>query len=257
MNWDEIKRLVNKALNNKSDVLPWWTTLAEILEDPFVIKALKDAWYDSIKFKDFWWPKLDFKPHNTIALLEKPKANFNKVGTTEWLTTKNYKVDPDFAKWITPSEMAWWWRNKIFGTSNKNGIGGSPKSNLVNEAKKYKSAKAFWEDIIDEAEITNSGKKWADYNYKLEYKNIDDLEPSYQLQDYEKTGLAKDYAKDIKWWDIFPAIQIEKNWTIINWNHRLEAYKQLWIKDIKVITAVEKGDGKLINAKEIWEQANK
>ena len=67
----EIKRLVNKALNETSDKLPWWTTLYEIIEDPLVTKALKKAWFDAVRFKDFWWAKFNFKAHNTIAILNK------------------------------------------------------------------------------------------------------------------------------------------------------------------------------------------
>jgi len=58
---------VEKALQQKDS---FNNPIYDMLEVPDVIAELKKNWYDSIKFKDFWNSKTNFKRHDTLALLK-------------------------------------------------------------------------------------------------------------------------------------------------------------------------------------------
>lgn len=68
---------IDRALNWKDS---FSNPLYEMIENKNVTKALKDAWYDSVKYLDFWNKNSKFARHETIAMLDvKPIENVKKV----------------------------------------------------------------------------------------------------------------------------------------------------------------------------------
>lgn len=63
---------IDRALDGKDSFSGY--PLYEMVENPKVTQALKDAWYDSAKYLDFWNKNSKFARHETIAMLDvKPK----------------------------------------------------------------------------------------------------------------------------------------------------------------------------------------
>jgi len=110
---------------------------------------------------------------------------------------------------------------------------------LAEEAKKYKSAEEFVKkalpQILNSANLADAGKKYRFYDYSLETKEIKNLRPTEKIS-LKDEGI-KEYETKIKAGEIIPPIIINTKGNILNGHTRLQAYKNLGIKDISVLTA--------------------
>lgn len=131
---------------------------------------------------------------------------------------------------------------------------------LLTEARKYKSAEEFVDNVLQPFLATDSGKEYAKYGWRLETRRVDDLlqtdffEPAelkYQSQkDLQK--LLKNPTTRVQ----VPPVTIEKNGQIIDGNHRLEAYRKLGIKQVPVLVHdVATPAGRVSNLPDIWKKA--
>ncbi len=115
---------------------------------------------------------------------------------------------------------------------------------LAKEARKYKSAEEFVGSFKTSDEIAKLGndvpKESQNFLFKLETKSIDDLIQTDFVQLYEwKTEYGKDLMRAIKEKEKLPPIVIKEDGTILDGNHRFEAYRRAGVKNVPVATEIK------------------
>ena len=130
--------------------------------------------------------------------------------------------------------------------------------NLINEAKKYKSAEELWLKVKEGGHILDSLKSKENTFAKIDSAELGKT-IKLDIRDLEKqkTGkLQSDYwLKKIKSWKRPPILVGIEDWKlkVIDGNHRASAYLQEKIRDVPIILTEEAK----VNLKQIREQANK
>ena len=78
--------------------------------------------------------------------------------------------------------------------------------------------------------------------WKIDSMKIDDIQHNIRADDFENLKesqgkidwIIEKYKKD---WIVQPII-VNKNWQVLDWNHRINAYKMLWLKEVPVYSPV-------------------
>ena len=223
---DESEKL-NKEYNDKYGEYIWarpdWEKLLWEWKnklDSILVKAksastnyLKSKWYNAIYIeRDVW-------------------------GLWKW-TTENYIIlDPSIIK--TKAQI-----KQIYEQSKS-----IVKNPLVEEARKYKSAeefiKAVWEWKVKTNWFNISSDRFFGKNANISFWNVREISKPDLWRESSKYRETVDYWKEqIKKWER-PVVQVSyadkntkmikwKTFKVTDWNHRLQAYKELWIKDIPI-----------------------
>jgi len=239
------------------DVLPklWkWITKAIIWKK---LKKLRDP--DYLIKKSFNTLQKEISPKspkssNTLELKPKKETFIkeNKEPKIKWLLPQWKRVTPQtMEKWVIQeskkllAKTKFWdfvkakpnsniinkWLSKKDVLTNKI----KETTNLENEAKKYKT----FEDFRNSKSTIWYWFTWKKVPWVKKNLKIEDINPSSHQNTVWKTNYDK-----IKKWEYDP-ILVEKDWnkySLIDWWHRLNTLKELWIDDVKVSVLTKEKD---------------
>lgn len=190
----DINRLKNMA-NAKEFSL--WNNFYEVFDDPNVIKALRDEWYDFVKFNDFAWAKWDFKAHKTYFSTDIKQAN-----TTP--KTMNDNVSEDVVRVNVWDDI------------------------LMQEARKYDSAEEFIKNTKKTPETANVWVK-SKFSDKWAYMNVPIIRKVENTTLYQWGDIAenrqfrtknKEYAR--QFWELKE--KTSTFYQVDNWNRVTDVY---------------------------------
>ena len=247
----------------KKDVVkPKPTILDDIKYENEIFKQKKEI-IEQLKSKE--WERYAKKWSEQVDVLFPDKTNIVKYGK-KWITYKEWDKyyfsafsNTDSPKWSksfkmdvtdefpkpSPKPIV----KNLQKTEKSATVGDMETKKLIEEARKYKSAeefiKAVWEWKVKTNWFNISSDRFFGKNANISFWNVREISKPDLWRESSKYRETVDYWKEqIKKWER-PVVQVSyadkntkmikwKTFKVTDWNHRLQAYKELWIKDIPI-----------------------
>ena len=230
--WD-LERLLTKSWKDKKKWAEWFD-----FKEPVEVSISKE-WEFIISdwhHRALAWKILD----KEIPVIVKSRIDWDLL----------WKYIALIKSWKTRQSIYKSWNEWTFAEQVNNFFNKTPtkSAGLIEEAKKYKSADEFVNNIIDSKQSNT-------------YNSLKEFEESVNLDKFNKVFLSEQ-AITKKWVDLWktrinkwerpPVITGSREFwfpKVLDWHHRLEAYKQLGFEEIPMISTTK--------LKEIYKQAKK